>query len=95
MIWLLVHRSSEAYPHLLYPCPLPRSDELQLAEAGVVGGKAYSSEGAFETALDMLRSNLVTLCVQGAGVPIDRCIHIALIAVAYGTRRIYALVLFA
>eukprot|EP00611_Tribonema_gayanum_P012005 TRINITY_DN2248_c0_g1_i1.p1 TRINITY_DN2248_c0_g1~~TRINITY_DN2248_c0_g1_i1.p1 ORF type:complete len:401 (+),score=110.71 TRINITY_DN2248_c0_g1_i1:66-1268(+) len=55
--------ASEEYPL----CP-PHT----VAEGGVIGGKAYSSEGAFETALDMLRSDVVTLCVQGAGVPVDR-----------------------
>ncbi|KAG5188077.1 hypothetical protein JKP88DRAFT_267711 [Tribonema minus] len=55
--------ASEEYPL----CP-PHT----VAEGGVIGGKAYSSESAFETALDMLRSNVVTLCVQGAGVPVDR-----------------------
>ncbi|CAM9907938.1 unnamed protein product [Ascophyllum nodosum] len=54
----------------LYPlCPLSK-----LAEIGVMGAASSvcNTVGGFETALDLLRSDVVHLCVEGAKVPVDR-----------------------
>ncbi|CAM9542021.1 unnamed protein product [Scytosiphon promiscuus] len=52
-----------------YPlCPLSK-----LAEIGVMGSASSvcNTMGAFETALDLLRNDVVHLCVEGAKVPVD------------------------
>eukprot|EP00752_Nemacystus_decipiens_P003010 g2792.t1 len=52
-----------------YPlCPLSK-----LAEIGVMGSASSvcNTVGAFDTALDLLRSDVVHLCVEGASVPVD------------------------
>ncbi|CAM9458784.1 unnamed protein product [Laminaria digitata] len=45
-----------------------------MAEIGVMGATSSvcNTVGAFETALDLLRSDVVHLCVEGAKVPVDR-----------------------
>ncbi|CAB1110770.1 unnamed protein product [Ectocarpus sp. CCAP 1310/34] len=52
-----------------YPlCPLSK-----LAEIGVMGAASAvcKTMGAFDTALDLLRNDIVHLCVEGANVPVD------------------------
>eukprot|EP00903_Cladosiphon_okamuranus_P009187 g8774.t2 len=52
-----------------YPlCPLSK-----LAEIGVMGSgsSVCNTVGAFDTALDLLRSDVVHLCVEGGTVPVD------------------------
>ncbi|CAM9626082.1 unnamed protein product [Ectocarpus sp. 4 AP-2014] len=52
-----------------YPlCPLSK-----LAEIGVMGAASAvcKTMGAFDTALDLLRNDIVHLCVEGASVPVD------------------------
>ncbi|CAM9900091.1 unnamed protein product [Hapterophycus canaliculatus] len=57
-------RRSSQYPL----CPLSK-----LAEIGVMGSASSvcNTMGAFDTALDLLRNDVVHLCVEGAKVPVD------------------------
>ncbi|CAM9877162.1 unnamed protein product, partial [Discosporangium mesarthrocarpum] len=53
----------------------PLCPPSKLAESGVMGAGSSavcSSAEAFETALDLLRSDVVHLCIESAGVPVDK-----------------------